>query len=230
MSEGAPYRHNNEKYFAFAFPLHTHIFAIWLDDCRVLQHFVYVSIALPSFALLGARAGWQLTPSLPARARALCVVRVYTYIYYIDFAEVLSEWSQLAFDCRTLWTRTFLFFESSGCACVPVRVCLCARGEKCDVNTSENETRKEEKNEKQRHHLPFPFTRRFYYCYLLWFASLKDMLKVEKEKDLNRCVFARIPRPRPLTPPQTKSHTVGNEVWPPPHHRGASKLNSISVY
>lgn len=133
---------------------YTHIFAIWLDDCRVLQHFERVSIALPSFALLGARAGWQLTASLPACSGSGPSCRPYIYVcMYIILTLPRScrnghSWLLTVARCGRALSS---LFESSGYACVPVRVCVCARGEKCDVNTSENETRKEKKNEKPEH-------------------------------------------------------------------------------
>lgn len=153
MSEGAPYRHNNEKYIAFAFPLHTHFRNLIRRLSSRPATFWTCFNCAAQFCFTGGSC-WLTTYSEPLLGLGPFVspVYVYMYVYYIDFAEVLSEWPQLAFDCRTLWTRTFFFFWVLWlCVCACACLCVCARGEKCDVNTSENETRKEKKNEKPEH-------------------------------------------------------------------------------
>lgn len=159
MSEGAPYRHNNEKYIAFAFPLHTHFRNLIRRLSRPATFWTCFNCAA-QFCFTGGSC-WLTTYSELVLGPFVSPVYVYMYVYYIDFAEVLSEWPQLAFDCRTLWTRTFfLFWVLWLCVCACACLCVCARRKmrrkyEWKWNAKGKEKRKN-LNINQRHHLPFP--------------------------------------------------------------------------
>lgn len=144
--------------------------------CVFMKHFVHVSIAAP-------------------RANQLCLAELgLSFVSSYIICElcalacrgpvVCAEWPQLAFGCRTLWTRISFIVLLGLCACV--RVCVRKMRRKYEWKC---ETRKEKKklNINETSSPTFPRntaipTTTYYYCYLLWFARSKDMLKVEKEK------------------------------------------------